>query len=125
MIGGLTGLAGLNGALGNGWLSSLGSSVGGGLSSMLTPISSMFALSDVREKENVAEVGKTHDGQPLYSYNYKGDAEPRIGFLAQEMEKRRPGNVVSIAGRKHVNMDRALARSKKPVDFGDVGMLAA
>jgi hypothetical protein len=106
IIGGASGLAGLNGAMGGGWLSSLGSSLGGGLSSLL-------AFSDERVKEDIAPVGETHEGQTLYSYRYIGDPEPRVGLLAQEEERRDPDNVVEIGGIKAVNYERALAGSRK------------
>lgn len=106
ILGGAAGLGGLNGALGGGWLSSLGSSLGGGLSSLL-------AFSDENLKENIHEIGETHDGRPLYSYNYVWDDEPRVGLMAQDEEKRDPDNVVDIGGFKAVNYDRALANSRR------------
>lgn len=110
IVGGAAGLAGLNGALGSGWLSSLGSSIGSFLP--------MMAFSDERLKEDVEPVGETHDGQTLYSYRYIGDTEPRVGLLAQDVEKRDPGAVVEHqSGFKMVNYDRALAPSRR------IGML--
>lgn len=107
ITGGLTGLAGLNGALGSGWLSGLGSSLGGGLSGLL-------ALSDERAKEEIEPVGETHDGQTVYSYRYIGDPTPHMGLLAQEVEKRDPGAVVELPdGLKAVNYERALGPSRK------------
>lgn len=102
IIGGATGLAGLNGALGNGWLGGLGSSLGG-----------LFAFSDERVKEDIEPVGETHDGQTLYSYRYIGDPEPRVGLLAQEVEQRDPGAVIEIDGVKAVNYKRALKPSRE------------
>jgi hypothetical protein len=109
ITGGLAGLGGLNGALGSGWLGSLGSSLG-----------PLMALSDERVKEDIEPVGETHDGQTLYSYHYIGDSEPRVGLLAQEVEKRDPGAVVKIGGEdgiRAVNYSRALAKSRQ------IGML--
>lgn len=104
ILGGATGLAGLNGALGGGWLSSLGSSLGGGLSSLM-------AFSDENLKKNIHEIGETHDGQPLYSYQYIWDDEPRVGLLAQDVEKRDPDAVVNIGGYRAVDYGRALGPS--------------
>lgn len=112
ILGGAAGLSGLNGALGGGWLSSLGS----GAMSGLGGLSSMFALSDERVKEDIEPVGETSDGQTVYSYRYIGDPEPRMGLMAQEVEQRDPGAVIEIGGVKAVNYDRALKNAK-------VGML--
>lgn len=64
--------------------------------------------SDRRVKEDITEIGETHDGQPLYSYRYKGDDRPQIGLMAQDVEKRDPGAVLEIGGVKHVDYNRAL-----------------
>lgn len=119
-LGGITGLAGLNGAMGSGWLSSLGSSLGAGLGSLGSSFASalpLLAFSDENLKENIEQVGETYDGQPLYSYNYIGDDEPRVGLLAQDVEQRDPGSVHEIAGFKAVNYPRALRNARK------IGML--
>lgn len=101
-VSGLTGLLGQTGAFagaqGAGWLSSL------------LP---MLAMSDERLKENITEIGETHDGQPLYSYNYKGDNVPRVGLMAQDVEKRQPDAVVEIAGYKAVDYGKALGGSRR------------
>lgn len=109
IIGGAAGLSGLNGALGSGWLGSLGSSIG----SFFNPLAGAFAFSDERVKEDIEPVGETHDGQTLYSYRYIGDPEPRVGLLAQEVEERDPGAVIEIEGIKAVNYDRALRPSRE------------
>lgn len=105
VMGGLSGLTGIlgqtgafAGAQGAGWLSSL------------LP---MLAMSDERLKENIAEIGETHDGQPLYSYNYKGDSMPRVGLMAQDVEKRQPDAVVEIAGYKAVDYGKALSGARR------------
>lgn len=109
ILGGAAGLSGLNGALGGGWLSGLGSSLGS-----LGPLA-MF--SDERVKEDIAEIGETHEGQPLYSYRYIGDPTPRVGLMAQDEEKRDPDNVFEIGGIKAINYERALEGSRR------IGML--
>ena len=80
---------------------SFGSQLFGGL----TAIGSIF--SDERVKENIVEVGKTHDGQKIYKYNYKGDNKPQIGLIAQEVEKTHPEAVSSLGGIKMVDYDKA------------------
>ena len=71
--------------------------LGGGLNLAM----SMF--SDERLKENIEKVGSLTDGQPVYSYNYKWDHTPRIGLMAQDVEKRYPEAVTEIGGYKAVN----------------------
>lgn len=99
---GLTGLLGQTGAF-------AGAQGAGWLSTMLP----MLAMSDERLKENIEEVGTTHDGQPLYQYNYKGDAIPRIGLMAQEVEKLRPDAVVEIGGFKAVDYGKATEKARR------------
>jgi hypothetical protein len=64
-------------------------------------------FSDIRTKENVREVGKTLDGQPIYSYNYKGDPKTQMGLIAQEVEERHPEAVGLAGGLKTVNYKKA------------------
>lgn len=69
----------------------------------------LYKYSDRRLKKDIKKIGKTNDGQNLYSYKYKGDDEPQIGLMAQEVEKRRPDAVVNTpSGYKAVNYDKAL-----------------
>jgi hypothetical protein len=69
--------------------------------------SSIF--SDVRLKEDIAKIGELYDGSNIYSYRYKGDTTPRIGLMAQEVEKTNPGAVVEIGGYKAVDYGKATA----------------
>ncbi len=71
-----------------------------------------FMFSDERIKENKDEVGSLHDGTPVYSYNYIGDETPRIGLMAQDVEKTRPDAVREFGGIKAVDYDKATARSR-------------
>jgi len=66
-------------------------------------------FSDERLKENMVEIGKTHDGQPIYKYNYKGDSprNQQIGLSAQEVEKTHPDAVGLAGGYKTVDYDAA------------------
>ena len=68
-------------------------------------IFSMF--SDERLKENIEPVGELFDGTNVYRYNYKGDNIPRIGVMAQEVEKTRPDAVTEIGGYKAVDYAKA------------------
>lgn len=68
--------------------------------------------SDVRLKEDIHHVGRTNDGQNLYSYRYKGDPTPHVGLMAQEVEKINPDAVTEHpSGFKMVNYDLALLPS--------------
>ena len=66
-------------------------------------------FSDRRLKENVKPIGKTHDGQTIYSYNYKGDPRTQIGLMAQEVEKKHPDAVGLAGGYKTVDYAKATA----------------
>lgn len=80
----------------------------------LSALGSLFALSDERAKENIEPIGVLFDGQPVHSYNYKGDDKPQIGLLAQETERLNPDAhaVVEFDGLKHVHYGRATARAR-------------
>ena len=62
-------------------------------------------LSDRRAKTDIAEIGKSYDGLPLYRFRYIGDPELRVGVMAQDVEQVRPEAVVEIDGLKHVNYE--------------------
>ena len=101
-----TDIAGLMGqeyqAKQQGWSDMMGGI--GGIASLL--------LSDRRAKTDISEVGKTKDGQRIYSYKYKHEGEDgpvHMGLMAQEVEKRKPNAVVTGAdGFKRVNYGIAL-----------------
>src|SRR3569832_754479 len=86
------------------------------------------AFSDKRVKDNIEKVGKTFDGQNIYSYNYKGDTTPQMGLMAQEVEKKTPDAVGEVSGIKTVNYKKATAKAVKKgkfarggaVDYSDV-----
>lgn len=100
---------------------SWGSQLLGGLTA-IGSIASMMP-SDERVKENIVEVGKTHDGQKIYKYNYKGDKRSQIGLLAQEVEKRNPEAVGSLGDIKMVDYDKATERSEKSLGGSSMGGL--
>lgn len=64
-------------------------------------------FSDIRTKENVRRVGETFDGQPIYSFNYKGDKKTQMGLIAQEVERHHPEAVGETGGLKTVNYEKA------------------
>lgn len=63
--------------------------------------------SDRRLKDDVEEVGKTFDGQPIYSFKYKGDDTTHIGLMAQDVEKKHPEAVGERGGYKTVDYAKA------------------
>ena len=65
-------------------------------------------FSDPRLKENMREIGQTHDGLPLYAFNYKGrPGETQIGLNADEVEQVKPEAVGLAGGYKTVDYDAA------------------
>lgn len=88
------------------------------LGGLFGSLGSMFGmLSDKRAKENIKAVGKTNDGQTVYSYNYKGDSKPQMGLIAQEVKKKHPGAVMKdkASGFYMVDYGKALKGSQKKV----------
>lgn len=79
----------------------------------------MGGFSDKRLKENIKPVGKTFDGQTIYSYNFKGEPQTEIGLIAQEVEKHHPEAVGLAGGYKTVRYDKATE------DAADRGHFAA
>ena len=75
--------------------------------SSIAGLASLFGLSDKRLKENIHQIGKTFDGQPVYRYNYKGHPETQIGLIAQDVEHKHPEAVGLAGGYKTVDYGRA------------------
>lgn len=71
-------------------------------------------FSDRRVKDDVKEIGKTHDGQPIYSFKYKGDDATRIGLMAQDVEKKHPEAVYDMGGVKGVDYKQATEGAERP-----------
>jgi hypothetical protein len=80
---------------------SLGSAIGG--------LGGLFSFSDKRLKEDISKVGKTKDGQNIYSYRYKTGGPIQLGLMAQEVEKKKPEAVAThSSGFKMVDYSKAL-----------------
>jgi hypothetical protein len=71
-------------------------------------LGSSLIMSDRRVKDDIREVGKTNDGQPIYTYRYKGSPMLHMGLMAQDVEQRDPEAVVDVGGVKMVDYDKAL-----------------
>jgi len=67
---------------------------------------SLWALSDIRAKEDIKPIGTLDNGIPIYSYRYIGEEEIRIGPMAQEVEEILPEAVKEHDGYKYINMER-------------------
>jgi Transglycosylase SLT domain/Chaperone of endosialidase len=71
-------------------------------------------FSDRRLKKDIKEIGKTHDGQPIYKFKYNNDNTPRIGLMAQDVEKKHPKAVGVTGGYKFVDYDAATKDAERP-----------
>lgn len=71
----------------------------------------IIAASDERVKDDIVRVGDVDDvGTGAYTFRYKGDPEPHLGFIAQDVERHYPETVVELGGVKHIKV-RELARA--------------
>jgi hypothetical protein len=72
------------------------------------------SLSDRRAKTDIKDIGRTHDDQKIYSYRFKGSKMPQIGMMADEVEKKTPGAVMTgPEGFKRVRYDMATRKAAK------------
>ena len=62
-----------------------------------------FAASDRRLKRDIEQIGMHPAGVPLYSFRYLNDDIPRIGVMADEVERVMPQAVGERGGFKTVN----------------------
>src|SRR4029077_8671269 len=75
----------------------------------IAKIAAPFVASDRRLKEDAQVVGRVGK-LPVHLYRYKGDPTPRIGFMADEVERVDPGAVMTPnLGFKAVDYGRAAA----------------
>lgn len=81
----------------------------GAWSNGLGAIGSLLRLSDRRAKTDIKKIGKTNDGQQIYSYRYKSGGPIQMGLMAQEVEKRKPEAVANVGGIKMVDYGKALS----------------
>ena len=89
--GGMVGSANAQGQ-GSANLLGMGASLlsGGGLGG----IAKGFGFSDSRLKEKIIRHGQDREGNTLYRFNYKGDETRYLGYIAQEIQKTDPDEVV-------------------------------
>jgi hypothetical protein len=68
----------------------------------------LIGLSDRRAKKDIKKRGEI-DGMGIYDFKYKGGNEKHTGLMAQDVEKKRPGAVMTgPGGLKMVNYSKAL-----------------
>jgi hypothetical protein len=82
-----------------------------GTTSVPTPF-----FSDERVKEDIVEIGRTHDGQKIIKFRYKGEAPgtAHIGLSAQDVEKHHPEAVSETPeGVKAVDYDAATKHAER------------
>lgn len=78
-------------------------------------------FSDERLKEDIKKIGKTFDGQVIYSFKYKGDPRTQVGLMAQDVEKRTPDAVGESYGYKTVDYERATDKAAERGHFAGGG----
>lgn len=69
-------------------------------------LTSMF--SDRELKDNIVRVGQLHNGLPVYLFTYKGDNEPRLGLMAQDVLAVHP-EAVAVDKSGYLKVNYALA----------------
>jgi hypothetical protein len=80
-------------------------------------------FSDRKLKENIKRIGTAKNGLPIHSFNYKDDPEKltRLGFMADEVEKKHPEAVGLAGGYKTVDHEKAMKSAGGSVTDFDQG----
>jgi hypothetical protein len=92
-------LSTLAGLFGTGGTTNSGSNATAGTTATLDPYNSLGGsatagdYSDERLKEDIHQVGTTHDGLPIYTYRMKDGGPVKMGVMAQDVERRKPSAV--------------------------------
>lgn len=73
-----------------------------GSAALMGPLS----LSDKRYKKDIKKVGEDDKGLNVYTYKYKGDDTTRIGHMAQDVKKKYPEAVKTIADMHMIDYDK-------------------
>lgn len=89
------------------WLAGISEGIGTNEGSTTTTTQPGGFFSDKRLKRDIRKIGKTYDGQTIYSYKMGDDPRTRIGLIAQEVEKEHPKAVGLAAGFKMVDYGKA------------------
>ena len=89
------------------WLAGISEGTGALSGSTTTTTQPGGFFSDRRLKHDIKKIGKTYDGQTIYSYKMHGDARTHIGLMAQDVEKKHPESVGLAGGYKFVDYGEA------------------
>lgn len=105
------------------WLSSISTGLGTNEGSTTTTTQPGGFFSDKRLKHDIKKIGKTYDGQTIYSYKMGNDPRTRIGLIAQEVEKKHPEAVGLAAGFKMVDYGKATDPAANRGHFREGGVV--
>jgi hypothetical protein len=94
------------------WLAGISEGTGALSGSDTTTTQPGGFFSDRRLKHGIKKIGKTYDGQHIYSYKMHGDDRTHIGLMAQEVEKKRPDAVGVDPGSHYKMVDYGAATEK-------------
>lgn len=64
-----------------------------------------LSLSDRRHKTDIKKLGEDEHGLGVYSYKFKGDDKTRVGHMAQEIGRKYPKAVKTIADLKMIDYE--------------------
>lgn len=88
----------------------------GGILKGAGQLATAFMSSDKSMKTDMQKVGKDKaTGLDVYSYRYKGDPKsyPKVvGLMADDIEKKMPGQVAEIGGKKAVKFDPSVPKNR-------------
>lgn len=87
---GLTNSTGTESATGTSTQKESGGLLGSLLGGLASLGSAAITKSDIRAKQDIARIGETNGGLPLYSFRYIGEPEWQTGVMAQEVAQMQP-----------------------------------
>jgi hypothetical protein len=105
------------------WLAGISEGIGTNEGSTTTTTQPGGFFSDERLKKDIKKIGKTYDGQTIYSYKMGDDPRTRIGLIAQEVEKKHPQAVGLAAGFKMVDYGKATGEAANRGHFNMGGVV--
>lgn len=67
--------------------------------------------SDRRAKKDIKRIGELPSGVGMFRFKYKGSDVPKVGAMAQDVEKIQPDAVTTRKGVKHVNYSKVMSKA--------------